>query len=70
MDVSKVLGILVKGLTALPSLIDAGADIASTIEKMKSVASSAQNGAVSNEQLNELETHLDAQIDDFNLDMP
>lgn len=69
MDMSAILALLEKGLTILPMLVSAGVDIAQTVEKLSGLASAAQTGTVTDEQVTDVETHLDAQIADFNLPM-
>jgi hypothetical protein len=70
MDMTKVLSALEKGLKLLPSIVEAGEDIASTVEQMVTVAAKAKNGTVTAADVTALETHLDQQIADFNSDMP
>lgn len=70
MDMTAIFTVLEKGLTLLPMLVSAGVDIASTVSKLESLASSAKNGTVTADEVTQLETELDAQIADFNSDMP
>lgn len=69
MDMAAIFALLEKGLTLLPTLISAGVDITQTIEKLSGLASAAQTGTVTDAQVTDVETHLDAQIADFNQPM-
>lgn len=60
------IALIVKALNALPILVEAGADILSIIVKMRVVAEAAQNGTVTDEQLQALEDELDSSIAAFN----
>lgn len=69
MDAVAIFALISKGLTLLPILIQAGAEVGSIIQNMKSLSDSAVSGTVTDDQLNTLEAELDAAIEQFNAPM-
>ena len=69
MDAVAIFALISKGLTLLPILIQAGAEVGSIIQNMKSLSDSAASGTVTDDQLNALEAELDAAIEQFNAPM-
>lgn len=69
MDAVAIFALISKGLTLLPILIQAGAEVGSIIQNMKSLSDSAASGTVTDDQLNTLEAELDAAIEQFNAPM-
>lgn len=69
MDAAAIFALIEKGLTLLPILISAGQEIGTTIENLKNLASNAQAGTVTQDQLDSLEADLDASIVEFNAPM-
>lgn len=66
-----IFALLEKGLTLLPLLISAGADVASLIERLRNMAQRAKEGApVTAQELSELEADLDAKLAEFNSPLP
>jgi hypothetical protein len=66
----KILGILQKGLEALPLLIKAGATIGPLITRLVAVTKGGADGTISDKELSDLEADLDAALDEFNSPMP
>lgn len=63
--------VIEKGLTVLPSLIEAGVSVAGTISKMLAVAEQAKQGkVVPQSELEALEAELDAMLEEFNAPLP
>jgi len=66
MDVLAIMDIIVKGLGVVSTLISVGANAAPAIKVLTDLATGAQNGTVTPEQLAQTEATLDAMIADFN----
>lgn len=69
MDAATIFALISKGLALIPILIQAGAEIETIITNLKNLSDSAQAGTVTDEQLNALESELDAAIAEFNAPM-
>lgn len=69
MDVAAVMALIVKGLGVVETLVEAGAAAGPAIRVLVGVASGAQNGTVTVDELTAAEALLDKQIDDFNAPM-
>lgn len=67
MDVGRILDLIVKGLGVASALIAAGMSAKPALDVLFGLATGAQTGAVTDEQLAQNETTLDALIVDFNL---
>lgn len=71
MDYGKVLGVLARGLKAIPTIISAGGDVLGTTQKMAKVAEDAKAGKmVSDAELDELEASIRTDLDEFNSPLP
>ena len=65
-----ILELITKGLTLLPSLIQAGADTYNTIANLQKLAAAAKAGnKISDADLNAIEAQFDADLADFNTPM-
>jgi len=69
MDPVTVIALIAKGLTVVEALIAAGQEDAPAIKVLWNVITGAQNGTLTDQQLTDEETTLDALIADFNLPM-
>lgn len=66
MDAAAIFALIEKGLAILPLLISAGEEVGTVITNLRNLASAAQNGTVTDDQVNTLEADLDAAIAKFN----
>lgn len=69
MDIQAVMGLIVKGLGVVETLMEAGQSAAPAIKVLVGVATGAQQGTVTDDELTAAETLLDKQIEDFNTPM-
>jgi hypothetical protein len=69
MDAAAIFALIEKGLTLIPILISAGEEIAPLVQRLIDVAKGAQDGSVTDDQLNSLEADIDARLSDFNQDI-
>jgi len=66
MDVAAIFALIAQGLSIAEIALKAGQDVAAIIASLKNVASSAQNGSVTDEQLAEAAAATDAVVAKFN----
>lgn len=66
MDVVAIMGLIIKGLGVVETLVEAGKSAAPAIKVLVGVATNAQHGTVTEDELATAETLLDKQIEDFN----
>jgi hypothetical protein len=66
MDIAAVLALIVKGLGVVSTLVAVGTDVAPAIKVLVDLATGAQTGEVTDEQLAATEKVLDDMIADFN----
>ncbi len=69
MDVAAIFGLIVKGLGVVSTLVAVGSDVAPAIKVLIDLATGAQTGDVTDEQLAATEKVLDDMIADFNAPM-
>lgn len=69
MDAAAIIELIVKGLGVISTLVEVGKDAAPAIKVMLDLATSAQAGTVTDEQLAATEATLDGMIADFNQPM-
>lgn len=69
MDVSAVMGLIVKGLGVVQTLVETGKSATPAIKVLVGVATGAQHGTITDDELTAAEVLLDKQIDDFNTPM-
>jgi len=71
MNMTTILGLLEKGLTALPILVEAGVGIAGLASRLAAVAEAAKSGkTIDQSEVQALEADLDAALAEFNSDLP
>jgi hypothetical protein len=66
----EILKLIIAGLSALPSLIQAGVNVYDRIQQMKKLAENAASGTVTQEQIDAIRAQLDADLDEFNSPLP
>ena len=66
MDIAAVMDLIVKGLGVVNTLVTVGSDALPAIKVLTDLATGAQNGDVTDEQLAQTEATLDALVDKFN----
>ena len=66
MDVGAIFALIVKGLGVVSTLVAVGSEVAPAIKVLVDLATGAQNGTVTDEQLAATEAVLDSMIADFN----
>lgn len=69
MDPMTIMGLIVKGLGVVETLVQAGQSAAPAIKVLIGVATGAQQGTVTQDELDAAEALLDKQIEDFNTAM-
>ena len=70
MDVMTIMGLVAKGLSLLPTIIQAGGDAIQTIKVLEDLSSSTADGTVTQTQVDDVEAHLDALMEQFNAPDP
>jgi hypothetical protein len=66
MDIAAIMDLMVKGLGVVNTLVTVGKDALPAIKVLTDLATSAQTGDVTDEQLAQTEATLDALVDKFN----
>jgi hypothetical protein len=66
----EILGMLAKGLSALPSIIEGGGNVIDRIQQMKKLAEDAKAGKVTKEQIDAIRAQTDRDLDEFNSPLP
>ena len=66
MDIVQVMSLIIKAANVASTLIDVGKNAAPAIKTIADLATGAQTGDVTDEQLVETEATLDGMIADFN----
>lgn len=66
MDVVAIMALIVKGLGVVETLVEAGQSAAPAIKVLLGVATGAQQGTVTQDELTAAEALLDKQIEAFN----
>jgi hypothetical protein len=69
MDAGAIFELIVKGLGVVSTLVAVGKNAAPAIKVLVDLASGAQNGTVTDDQLAATEKLLDGMIEDFNAPM-
>ena len=71
MNTALIFGVLEKGLSLLPTLIQTGMDVTNIIGKMTKVAADAKEGkVVPKSEIAALEADLDSALAEFNSPLP
>lgn len=63
-----IIELVAKGLTVVETLVQTGKDVLPTITALKNVVVGGED--VTQAELDALEAHLDAQLDEFDKDLP
>ena len=66
MDAAAIMALIVKGLGVVSTLVAVGKDVAPAIKVLVDLATGAQTGTITDEQLSATEATLDGMIADFN----
>lgn len=66
MDYGTIFALITKGVRLIPTLIEAGRDIAPLVENIATVSHNAADGTVTEEQITKLESDLDQLLIEFN----
>lgn len=70
MDVMAIMALIQKGLSVAEIIIEAGRDAAPAIKALIALAAGAQQGTVTQEQVDDTEALLDRLIAEFNEPLP
>lgn len=70
MNIAAVLALIVKAVTVVTAIVQAGEDAAPALQSLYNLVTGAQKGTVTQADLDTTEATLDGLIADFNLDMP
>lgn len=70
MNAAQILALVAQALAVLPTLIQAGVNIASRIEQIKALADAGAAGTVTDDQIAKVRAQLDSDLDEFNSPLP
>jgi len=70
MNAEAILALVAQALGVLPTLIQTGVDVVGRIEQIKQLSDAGANGTVTDAQVAAIRTQLDADLADFNSDLP
>lgn len=70
MSTEAILALVAQGLALLPTLIQTGINVTQRIEQISALASAGAEGTVTDEQIAQYRTQLDADLADFNTPIP
>ena len=70
MDAAAVLALVTKGLTIIATLVEAGRNVQPALQALVDLVTKHEQGTVTQADLDATEALLDAQIADFNTDLP
>ena len=71
MNAATIFMLIDKGVALLPTLVQAGVDIAQTISNIRKLSQAGASGtSISDAELAAIETQFDADLDDFNTPIP
>lgn len=62
----EIADLIIKGLTALPLLVDAGVSIYNRVEQLKTLTQGAVDGTLTAADIAKIRADFDANLDDFN----
>lgn len=65
-----ILALVAQGLALLPTLIQTGIDVTNRIEQMIALSKGGATGTVTDAQISQYRAQLDADLADFNTDLP
>jgi hypothetical protein len=64
-----VLDLIIKGVSSLPTLVEAGINIYNRVEQIKALAQGAKDGTLTKADIAKVRAEFDANLDDFNKPM-
>ena len=70
MSAAAILALVGQALALLPTLIETGIDVTARIEALVGLSKSSADGTVTDDQINAVRTQLDADLAEFNADLP
>lgn len=70
MNATEILALVGQGLALLPVLIETGTNVVTRIEQMQALADAGAAGTVTDVQVAQYRAQLDADLADFNTDLP
>ena len=70
MNIVAILALIAKGISVAEALYAAGKEAGPALKVIKDLVTGAQNGNVTQAELDQTETLLDSLISDFNTDLP
>lgn len=70
MEIAAILALVLKGVSVVTALIEAGKSAAPALIAIKDLVTGAQKGDVTQAQLDQTEAVLDSLIADFNEELP
>lgn len=70
MDALAIMALIEKGLMVASTVIEAGGNAIPVISAVQKLTGKAQTGSVTDADLTEIETFLDAQLAEFNTPLP
>lgn len=70
MNATAILALVAQGLALLPALISTGVDVVSRIEDAVNLSKAGADGTVTDAQIAAYRAQLDADLADFNADLP
>jgi hypothetical protein len=65
----EVLELIIKGVSAIPAMIEAGISVVQRIEQIKALAQGAKDGTITDAYIAKIRAQFDADLDDFNTPM-
>lgn len=67
MNTALIFELIEKGITLIPTLVEAGIDITKKVQQIKALAEAGKNGTmISDNELAKIRAEFDADLDDFN----
>lgn len=70
METAAIFGLIEKGLTLLPILVDAGVSIATRVQQLIALSKGGADGTLTEEDIAKIRADFDADLDAFNAPMP
>jgi len=70
MNATEILALVAQGLALLPTLIQTGIDVTTRIEQIGNLAKDGAAGTVTDAQIVAYRAQLDADLADFNAELP
>jgi len=70
MNAEAILGLIASAVSVLPTLVEAGINIADRVQKIEALAKAAEAGTVTDDQVKAVRDQLDADLNEFNSPLP